>query len=256
MEFIDKDKYKNLSGIYIIENKINEMVYAGQTTNTFEKRFYKHLAALRHHQEQENRNLVKDYNKYGEENFYFKVIEVITYDWSDKINLREEYWVNYYMSQNRAYNIFPGGSNWASVKIKNHFNSLGRKASTETREKLSDQQKSKRVNLLDDKTKQLIINIKKDFMSGMNASEISRKYNVSRKNVSNILVKNTYPSITVDGWEEFQSNRKKQLTDADAEDIRKLYIEGYKVKDLAKQYECTEQNIRDIVKCKSHKPKK
>lgn len=42
MEFIDKDIYKDQSGIYQIRNLINDKIYIGQTTMRFVKRYWHH----------------------------------------------------------------------------------------------------------------------------------------------------------------------------------------------------------------------
>lgn len=42
MEFIDKDIYKDQSGIYQIRNLVNNKIYIGQTTMRFIKRYWHH----------------------------------------------------------------------------------------------------------------------------------------------------------------------------------------------------------------------
>ena len=42
MEFVNKNSYGNLSGIYIIRNKTNGNVYVGQTKQNFSRRYFMH----------------------------------------------------------------------------------------------------------------------------------------------------------------------------------------------------------------------
>ena len=105
----DRDKYKpRFSGIYGIRNIINGMIYIGQSHN-IHKRWIQHKYELNtqiHH----NRKLQNAWNKYGEENFYFFVIEKCE---QDIINEREIFWIDYYNSANRdcGYNLSTGGEN-------------------------------------------------------------------------------------------------------------------------------------------------
>lgn len=76
--------------IYKIINKVTGDVYIGQTKN-FSKRCTQHLLALRknmHH----SVYLQRAYNKYGESQFEFSVIETLTN--SKELNKREYYHIN------------------------------------------------------------------------------------------------------------------------------------------------------------------
>lgn len=64
-------------GIYVIRNLINDNIYIGSSVN-IKKRFCQHRNSLRknkHH----NKYLQRSWNKYGEENFEFIVIERHSY---------------------------------------------------------------------------------------------------------------------------------------------------------------------------------
>ena len=61
------------SGIYMIENQANGKIYIGQTSD-LERRKKEHLNKLKnktHH----NLHLQNSFNKYGEDNFVFKIIK-------------------------------------------------------------------------------------------------------------------------------------------------------------------------------------
>ncbi len=90
-------------GIYKIENKVNGKIYIGSSKN-IENRWKKHKYDLRsnnHHSE----HMQNAWNKYGKENFIFKIIEEIR---DENILIeREQYWINALKSYNIdiGYNI-------------------------------------------------------------------------------------------------------------------------------------------------------
>jgi group I intron endonuclease len=93
-----------LSGVYIIQNKKNNKVYIGASTETY-NRLCDHKWKLRsnlHH----NIHLQSSFNFYGEENFSFDVLE---YCDEDYIFSQENYWCNMLDAHNReyGYNIDP-----------------------------------------------------------------------------------------------------------------------------------------------------
>jgi len=90
-------------GIYKIENKINHMIYIGQSID-IENRFSQHRT---------NKN---DYDihvalrEFGIDNFTFDIIELCN---ENKLNEREIYWISYYKCQKpNGYNCTPGGTGW------------------------------------------------------------------------------------------------------------------------------------------------
>jgi group I intron endonuclease len=93
-------------GIYIIKNLVNNKVYIGQTSN-IKKRQAEHKRYLNnkgHH----NIYLQNAWNKYGEYNFKFSIIEECTIN---ELNIKEQYWIEYYKSNIRkyGYNMTNGG---------------------------------------------------------------------------------------------------------------------------------------------------
>lgn len=76
---IDSSNVSDLmeKGIYSITNKINNKKYIGSTAKSFKIRFIQHKSKLntgKHH----CRHLQNAYNKYGSDNFIFKIEEIIT----------------------------------------------------------------------------------------------------------------------------------------------------------------------------------
>ena len=85
---------KNISGIYAIINIINEKKYIGSSKSVYYRWRHSHVPNLKqgtHH----NNHLQNAWNKYGEDNFEFKVIE----ECDESIILkREGYWIEHYKS--------------------------------------------------------------------------------------------------------------------------------------------------------------
>lgn len=93
------------TGVYIIRNQINNKIYIGSSIVSFLKRLQHHNAML-NNKKHKNNYLQNSYNKYGEENFIFEILEICEKD--DCLN-KEQYWIDYYKSYNKTigYNINP-----------------------------------------------------------------------------------------------------------------------------------------------------
>lgn len=89
----------NLGSIYIIENKLNEKVYIGQTINTIEQRFQEHVSKARTNNKQ--MYLSRAIRKHGEENFTIRELERCPLN---TITEREKYYIEKYDSILNGYN--------------------------------------------------------------------------------------------------------------------------------------------------------
>jgi hypothetical protein len=96
-------------GIYKITNLLNNKTYVGQSVD-IEKRWSTHRAELNNNYHC-NTYLQNAWNKYGEDNFDFSVIEECNID---QLNQREIYWVSRYDSYENGYNLTSGGGNTES----------------------------------------------------------------------------------------------------------------------------------------------
>lgn len=93
-----------ICGIYKIENIINKFKYIGQSHNIY-SRWYSHKRELNkntHH----NYKLQNDWNKYGQNNFDFEIIDICDIS---ELNDREMYWIKKFDSYNNGYNLDLGG---------------------------------------------------------------------------------------------------------------------------------------------------
>ena len=96
-----------MSGIYKITNKVNNKVYIGQSIN-IEGRFYQHKNCLNRNVGH-NSHFQNAWNKYGEENFEFELIHIVSN--VEELNDLEIYYIKKYNSNNPkfGYNITSGG---------------------------------------------------------------------------------------------------------------------------------------------------
>lgn len=74
---------KEPSGVYVITNLVNGKFYIGSSVG-INTRWWNHLVDLRNGTH-ENPHLQNSFNKYGEENFAFSIIEEVEFDEEDKV---------------------------------------------------------------------------------------------------------------------------------------------------------------------------
>lgn len=90
-------------GIYKITNLLNQKCYIGQSIN-IKQRWKQHRA----NSQVRDEALYLAIQKYGIENFSFEVIEECK---EEELDLKEQYYINYYDSYNNGYNMTLGGQN-------------------------------------------------------------------------------------------------------------------------------------------------
>ena len=100
---------ERICGIYKIVNELNNKMYIGQSINIYE-RWRHHKIQLRH-DKHHNSHLQNAWNKYGEQNFQFVIIEECS---ESVLDVREIYYITKYNtfvhSKNaKGYNLSIGG---------------------------------------------------------------------------------------------------------------------------------------------------
>lgn len=170
-------------GIYRITNKVNGNTYIGKTATSFGDRWECHRSQLRggYH---DNSHLQRAWNKYGENNFEFSIVEVV----NDKslLNDLEINYISVFRANNKSYNIHDGGdggfllgkhlSDLTKKKIgeKNRINMLGRKTSEETKQKMSESQRKKFARMSDDEREEYGRRVSK-YASGYRWSDAAKQ---------------------------------------------------------------------------------
>lgn len=89
-------------GVYKILNSKNKKYYIGSTIDSFTKRLNHHYHALKRG-DHKNLHLQRAWNKYGEENFEFVILEVCE---KEKVREREQFYINS-TPKKFSYNINP-----------------------------------------------------------------------------------------------------------------------------------------------------
>ena len=138
-------------GIYKITNLINSKLYIGKSKD-IENRYKKHLTQLKHNNHI-NKHFQNSFNKYGEDNFLYEIIEECELN---LLNDKEKYWINYYDCSNPlfGYNKTKGGDGLIAtdeIKSKISKSLLGVKHSEERK---LNQSKSHIGLILSEETKE------------------------------------------------------------------------------------------------------
>ena len=198
----------NKAGIYKIRNILNNKCYIGCTKN-FEIRYTKHLSSLRN-QKGVNKHLQNAWNKYGEENFVFEIIEALD-PMEDKkelnkvLNIKEQYWVNIVKPGYNIRTICVNSNLGLSWKISEKAHENRRKAAKRGK----DNHISKAVVLVD-----LEGNFIKEFECGKYCAEY---LNIGLANITmnckrqSRSLKNAYICFYKDEWESIYKNNKQLL---------------------------------------------
>lgn len=170
--------------IYKIENNVNGKVYIGQTIVGFEVRIRQHKSALRHNRHPNN-YLQRSWNKYGESNFKYSVIE---HKNICDIDFAESGWITHYKNRSGVYNLESGGS-----KNKKHSELSRLKMSISTKAALSRSETKRRIRAAglkrrgknNHKSKEVIcINTKKVYDS---ITDASKDTNIPISDISRVL---------------------------------------------------------------------
>jgi group I intron endonuclease len=160
-------------GIYQIRNKLNNKSYIGSSKNLLNRWAKEHKPSLRNNKHY-NSHLQHAWNKYGESNFEFIILEECLIE---KLSEREEYWIENYGVWNRNY----------GYNLSRYVN--GRLIiSEETRKKMSqaaiENWEKEKDNYYNSGIRLKIVQL---FQEGISKAKISKQLKIDRNTVYSIL---------------------------------------------------------------------
>ena len=103
--------------IYKITCLVNGKVYIGQTSETIEKRFKRHVG---YQKDEHDTKFYRAIRKYGMENFVIEQID--TANNQEELDDKEIYWINFYDSVNSGYNTKTSKGKCGGDTLTNHPN--------------------------------------------------------------------------------------------------------------------------------------
>lgn len=229
------------SGIYAIRNSLSGKRYIGSAVD-FRGRFKAHRSALRlgkHHSEK----LQRAWEKYGEEAFDFILLEVV----ADKRQLiqREQVWIDAFNACETGYNVSPtAGSSLgrkATFETRKKMSEVRRNPSTETRAKMSAAHKGIKMP---DHVREMLVSLSKGKVL---SEETKKKISDARK----LFV----------GWKHSEETKKKigrsgvensyaKLNDYIVRQMRDMCANGATQRSVARHFNVSAQTVCDVVRRK------
>jgi len=182
----DKIYFPLTTGIYSISFKGTDKVYIGSASrksnikscNGFYNRWSKHIYNLR--KNKTNTHLQRAYNKYGEENMYFSILE----ECDSKICiLKEQFYMNKYNSYENGLNSRPKAENNSGYKQ-------------------SDIQKNKIISKYKEIRKSYLNEIISLYSEDKTTREISKILNISRGVIGRIFKENNLKSKSLSDYKK------------------------------------------------------
>lgn len=268
MIFSEENKYKKCIGIYSIRNLINNKIYIGQTTQNFQRRYWHHQWKLKDGSH-DNYHLQAAWKKYGEDNFIFEVVRCISEDEIVNINQLEINYIKLWRKKKLCYNISDGGDGTRGVPMSeyakrivgeaNRKHNIGKKASLETKKKMSNSHKkngkliarNRNATILnEDKVKE----IKNKLISGISDRQLAIEYNCHINTIRNIKYDNSWADIIVEGWNDYKETIPKRIktkatkiTEEEISEIIKDVKNGIKKRKLEQKYHRCSKTINKIL---------
>lgn len=203
----------DMIGIYKITNKTNGKFYIGSSKN-ISKRFREHKLDLKKNKHK-NKKLQNAFNKYGEENFIFEILEECNLE--NLLVLENKY----YQELKPFYNLCPiilSGNKKDGFSNSIYF------------------------------TKNIVKKIRKLYQEGYSVKNLSVMFKNNTYNIRNIISNTTF----YDKSYKYIS-RKKRLSSSQVNLIKILYLNGYSINSISKYLNCDWNSVNNVAKNKYYK---
>lgn len=236
------------SGIYAILNTCNNKTYIGQSKSV-KQRIARHKSELKHNKHR-NIYLQREYNKYGEECFVFKVLE-----FCEEYNLSksEKLYIEIFRSNfyNKGFNLTNGGEStvWNDEAKKRRTGSgnpmYKRKLSKEHVEAL----RIANLGSSDKITAQQVEDIKNKLLKDEEIKNIAKEYQVTTSTIHKIYSLKNWYWVAEELNEKLTEKRNKRHTDI-AERNKKIlqdYNNGATTKTLVEKYKVSRHVVGNVV---------
>ncbi len=182
-----------ICGIYKITNHINGKVYIGSSVN-ISARWNMHIWSLNTKCIKCNKRLQNAWNKYGQNNFSFKILQECD---EELLLINETYWIKFYNSNepNNGYNIEMPLEKTKSLETRKKLSILksgknhhfyGKHLNQNTKDKISKANKGN-IPLNKILSFELIKLICEDKDKGMKIKQLIEKYNISKNSIYRAL---------------------------------------------------------------------
>lgn len=201
-------------GIYKITNIVNNKVYIGQSIDV-EKRIQQHKYGLNNNKGH-NAHFQNAWNKYGENNFKFEIIEKV--EDASKLNELEIEYISEYNSTNPdyGYNWQSGGDNYSCRQ--------------EFRDNISKRMRGKYSTLRNED----VLDIKLLLCCGINKDEICSEYNLRKNTLNGIINGNSFNYILPEAKEIIKKNNE-QAKELKEKSILDMCNNGFSITEISKE---------------------
>lgn len=208
------------SGIYCIENKINNKKYIGQSIN-MKSRLSKHISELNRNCH-ENDYLQKSWNKYGSDNFKFYVLE---YCEKDILDEREIYYIDMFDTTNRGlgYNLKSGGQegNYYSEEVRQKMSESTKRTYLDPKRRMI--QRNNALKQWSNPEIKIKISGKNNCMFGKTHTKEARKKISESKKGKQSFRRNTTPVFCIELNKEFKdASDASKILQVDSSSILKV----------------------------------
>lgn len=231
--------------VYLIWHKPTGKCYVGQTVMTVAERMRSHRSKAKNAKKCNEMAVTAAIRKHGWGEFDYAILEQCNDQ--DELNDTERYWINHYDSlAPNGYNIQAGGTlgvDAAAARERRRQSAIGRALSDETKRKISEANKGKVVS---DEAKAKMAAAK---IGSSRSDETKEKIRVAftGRAITDEAKAKMSEARKAAGHARGSSHPKTKLTETDVIEIRRLYENGEKPKQIAVLYDLPASTVSNIV---------